>query len=261
MHHHVRRAAILALAAGAALACTPAANPSGPGDANGGLANTSWTVISINGAATIPDARPTLTFSEDGTVGGSGGCNQYSGPFRTDGDRITLGELASTLMGCDGGRSTQEAAFMSALDGATAWRETAEGNLVLTGAGEIVAGAGIAEGPPPPAPGAGLAGTAWDLVEMGGTADFARIVPTIEFGADGSVSGFAACNTFSGRFTTEGDQLTLGPLASTKIGCERPASAVESAYLGALTGVTTWAIEGDGRLLLGGQVALRFAPR
>lgn len=255
------RSALKRLALPAVLVAVVACSPAPQDIANDGLVNTAWTVKSIDGGPVIPDARPTMTFAEDGTLSGSAGCNQYSGRFRTDGGRIVIGDVASTLMGCDGERAAQEVAFLNALRGAATWRQTAEGDLELDGAGAVVAGPGIAEGPPPAEPATGLASTRWDLVELGSTADFARIVPTIEFGADGSVSGFAACNTFSGSFTTDGSTLTLSPLATTKIGCPRPASAVEADYLGALSGATSWSIEPDGRLLLGGPVPLRYAAR
>ena len=45
-----------------------------------------------------------MTFAPGGTVSGSSGCNQYSGKFRTDGDRIAFGQVSSTLMGCEGQR-------------------------------------------------------------------------------------------------------------------------------------------------------------
>jgi len=234
-----------------------ACSPGGDDTANGGLGNTSWTVTSIGGQATLPEARPTMTFAAGGTVSGSGGCNQYSGSFRTDGDRIAFGQVSSTLMGCEGQRGLQEAAFLSAVQGAATWRLADDGNLVLGGAVEIVAGSGVAEGPPGDEPVADLAGTSWTLAEMGGTADFAHVVPTLEFGADGTVSGFAGCNTFRGPYTLTGDGLTLGPLATTRIGCQRPASAVEAEYLAALAATTSAASDG-GQLVLGGAVPLTF---
>ena len=42
-------------------------------------------------------------------------------------------------------------------------------------------------------------------------------------------------------------RLTFGPMATTKMACERPASAVEADYLAALSRVTGWAVEPDGR--------------
>lgn len=131
---------ILVLIAVAAIvvACTPSGND----NANGGLVNTSWTVVSIAGAPTLDGARPTLTFAQDGTVSGSAGCNQYSGAFRMDGGAISMGELGSTLMGCEVDRSAQEVAFLNALRGATAWRLADDGNLVLSGAGRSSRGKG-----------------------------------------------------------------------------------------------------------------------
>jgi heat shock protein HslJ len=225
------------------------------------LTDTAWTVASINGQGMLPDAPPTMTFSADGQVAGSGGCNQYSAPYMTDGDKLTIGLMSSTLMLCDGAVGAQEAAFLSGLGGAMTWRINDAGDLEIEGAAKIVASHGVAASAAPPTQGAALGGTAWKLAEMGGTADFARIVPTIEFGADGSVSGFAGCNTFRGTFTTDGTTLTMSPLATTEIGCQRPASAVEAEYLNALSGVTSWGIDPAGQLSLGGPVLLRFATR
>ena len=117
-------------------------------NASGGLANTAWTVISIGGAPTIKGSEPTMAFAPEGTVSGSGGCNQYSGPFHTDGDRITVGQLASTLMLCEGQVGAQELAFTSALSGATSWRQAENGNLELAGVTDIVAAPSGPDGPP-----------------------------------------------------------------------------------------------------------------
>ena len=205
-----------------------------------------------------------MAFGTDGQVQGTGSCNGYGGPYRLDGDTIAVGDLVSTMMLCqDEAIGAQETAFMAALRGAATWRIDEAGELHLDGVSEIVAEPAV-DGPggsPAGSPaGEGLVGR-WDLVEMGPTADFAHLLPTIGFGADGDISGFAACNTFSGTYTTDGSTLTLGPLATTKIACQRPASAVEAEYLEALSGVTTWTVEPDGRLLLDGPVPLRYARR
>jgi heat shock protein HslJ len=257
----IGRYAFSAAAAVCILGWIVACSPEPDGSAPAGLANTAWTVTTINGGGVIADAPPTIRFSADGRISGTTGCNQYSALFSTDGNRITIGALSATEIGCAGARSTQEQVFLKGLDGAATWRMTEGGALEIDGQVALVAGPGIATSPPPPTLGAGLGGTAWNLVELGNTADFAHIVPTIEFGADGSVAGFAGCNTFTGSYTINGSTLALGPLATTKIGCVRPASAVESDYLAALTGVTSWEIGADGRLALGGAVRLRFATR
>jgi heat shock protein HslJ len=233
-----------------------------PGPTGAGLAGTSWVVTSIDGQSTVPASPPTIAFGADGMLSGTGGCNQYTGPYEIDGGSIRIGDLASTLMLCEGQAGAQQTAFMAALGGATSWRIDAAGALELTGAGRILAEPAAQAPTPEVSTGAGeLPGTSWDLAEMGGTGDFARIVPTIEFGSDGRVSGFAGCNTFSGTFATDGSTLTLGPLATTRMACERPASAVEATYLEALSGVTSWSIGEDGRLALEGAAPLRYTPR
>lgn len=251
-----------------AVGCTPAdpspsstAGPSPSASPTANLTDTLWTVTSINGAPMLPNASPTMTFSADGQVAGTGGCNQYSAPYQTDGDKLTVGPISSTLMLCEGAVGAQETAFFNGLSGAATWLITDTGDLAINGAANIVASMGAEASASPSASSATLHGTAWNLAEMGGTADFARIIPTIEFGADGTVSGFAGCNTFNGTFTTEGQTLTMSPLAATKIGCQRPASAVEAEYLNALSGVTSWEIDAGGQLALGGPVPLRFTNR
>jgi heat shock protein HslJ len=256
------RTSLVLLLAGAAvtvIACAPAAGDvptGGDGSANGGLVDTSWTVASIAGVPSQPNARPTMTFAQDGTVSGSSSCNWYSASFRTDGSEIAIVQVASTMRMCQGDLGQQEAVFLKGLNGATTWHVTAAGQLEIDGAIGIVAGPGVAEGPPDDAPGLELPGTAWVLTEMGGTADFAHIVPTLAFGEDGTVSGFAGCNTFHGIYSSGGQ---IRALATTKIGCQRPASTIEAEYLEALSRVTSWTLV-DGNLVMDGPVPLTFGP-
>jgi heat shock protein HslJ len=240
-----------------AVACAPSAGDT----ANGGLANTSWTVTSVGGVATVDPPRPTMTFAPDGTVTGNAGCNQYSGTYRTDGSSITISNVASTMMMCAGAAAQVEPVFLKGLNGATTWRETETGQLEIAGVVGIVAGPGVAEVPPGDAPPVDaspmeLPGTSWVLTEMGGTADLAHIVPTLAFGLEGTVSGFAGCNTFSGTYTPDGH---IASLISTKIGCQPPASIIESDYLKALSDVRGWTLV-EGRLVLDGAIQLTFAP-
>ncbi|HTJ34152.1 MAG TPA: META domain-containing protein [Dactylosporangium sp.] len=47
-------------------------------------------------------AQPNLTIENDGTFSGTDGCNRLSGKGSVDGDTITFGPIASTMMACDG---------------------------------------------------------------------------------------------------------------------------------------------------------------
>ena len=87
----------------------------------------------------------------------------------------------------------------------------------------------------------------------------ADIRPTISFSGDGTVSGNAGCNTFSGTYTVDGSNLTFGPLASTKIACEGAKGTLETAFLGAIQATTTYEITDAGELkLTAGATTLTF---
>lgn len=78
-----------------------------------------WKLISYGPAESmteaVPDADATLTFSDDGTVAGSGGCNSLGGEYTLEDNQITFGALTSTLMACDEARNAQESAVMQVL--------------------------------------------------------------------------------------------------------------------------------------------------
>lgn len=79
----------------------------------------------------VTDADATLTFGNDGTVGGSGGCNSLGGTYEVDGDQITFSDMTSTLMACDDARMAQEGAVIQVLTG-TAQYDIEGKTLTLT---------------------------------------------------------------------------------------------------------------------------------
>jgi heat shock protein HslJ len=125
--------------AGVVGACSP--DSAAPSAAT--LAGTSWTVATINGGRVIANAPPTMEFSTDRRVSGTTGCNQYSGLFSIEGNRITVGAMASTQMLCASASTEQEAAFLNGLGGAVAWRINGAGDLEIDGAASIVARRGV----------------------------------------------------------------------------------------------------------------------
>lgn len=46
--------------------------------------------------------QPNLNIENDGTFSGSDGCNRLSGRGQIDGNEITFGSIASTMMACEG---------------------------------------------------------------------------------------------------------------------------------------------------------------
>jgi heat shock protein HslJ len=127
----------LALAATLFVACLTLAACSSTPAAD--LPGSQWTVTSIDGTTTQAEGTPTIEFGSDGAVAGTTGCNRYSGKVLVDGDKITFQSIASTLIGCDDALGAQEQAFIAALDKASNWSIGPNGDLTITGGGNIVA--------------------------------------------------------------------------------------------------------------------------
>jgi len=55
---------------------------------------------------------------------------------------------------------------------------------------------------------------------------------TLTFKEDGMVYGTTDCNNFSGSYTIDGENLTFGPMASTKMFCEGSQETIFMQMLG-----------------------------
>jgi heat shock protein HslJ len=95
------------------------------------IIGTEWTLVSLNGAD-VTGSAPTLTLNEDGSLGGSGGCNRYGGSYTLADGKLSVSALFSTMMACAEPIMRQETAFLNALEAATVAR--VEGSqLILEG--------------------------------------------------------------------------------------------------------------------------------
>jgi heat shock protein HslJ len=98
------------------------------------LSGTSWQVIAYNNGkqavvSVMTGTDLTAVFGSDGNLSGNSGCNTYSGPYKVDGNKITIGPLASTMKACaDQAVMDQEAQFLAALNSAATYR--VEGTLM-----------------------------------------------------------------------------------------------------------------------------------
>jgi len=77
-----------------------------------------------------------------------------------------------------------------------------------------------------------LAGTSWQVIgynngKQAVTSLIAGSHMDIKFGKDGTLTGFSGCNTYSGPYTVTGNQIQIGPLASTRMACGDPPGAME----------------------------------
>lgn len=98
------------------------------------LAGTRWTFVSIGGVDVARD-RPTSLRLDGSSLNGSAGCNRISGPYTSDGKRLTAGPLVATRMACPGAGMAQEQAFMALMAKPVSLRFTPEGRMILVGEG------------------------------------------------------------------------------------------------------------------------------
>ncbi|MBL9010851.1 MAG: META domain-containing protein [Alphaproteobacteria bacterium] len=87
---------------------------------------------------------------------------------------------------------------------------------------------------------------------------------TLNFQADGAVSGSTGCNRYVGQAQLRGDRIDFAPLAVTRMACTPGLMAQESRFLAALGAAERAAIAADGRLELYGPGAAepsRFSPQ
>jgi len=99
---------------------------------------------------------------------------------------------------------------------------------------------GCASAPPTPSdartvPGAQyLAGSEWELRDLGGAPVLDDRQPTLGFLEPGQVSGNGSCNRYSGSVDLGDGTIRVGQLAGTRMACSPEVDAQERAFLTAL---------------------------
>ena len=183
--------------------------------------------------------RPSAAF-EGGTVSGSTGCNRYTGPYTVDGDSLELGQIASTMMACPPPADTIERAYVAALGKVAGWRSDGE-ELVLVDADDVELLRYAAATPV----------GSWQVTGLrrgdASTSPIAGTDLTARFGADGSLSGSAGCNTYRTSYTTDKRAIEIGPPAVTRKACAEPAGVMEqeTAYLALLPTAVSYRLDGN----------------
>lgn len=74
-----------------------------------------WTCESIFDRDIEGDKPPVIEFLADGTLKGTGGCNDFSGTYTLLAEGITFGPLSVTKKACPGGLGEQEHTFLTFL--------------------------------------------------------------------------------------------------------------------------------------------------
>ena len=109
---------------------------------------------------------------------------------------------------------------------------------------------------PPVSIDAPLEGTRWHVVEVRGEQPPEGVEPFLVIeSADGQAMGRAGCNNFNGPYRATGNELVMGPLASTRMRCETYAAYFEELMLEALGATRFYVIRGNDLFLYDGPDA------
>jgi heat shock protein HslJ len=213
--------------------------------AEGSLTGVIWNLTSLNGQPLLPTTSITAEFSEDGTVGGSSGCNNYNAVYETDGSSITINSspAAMTLMACPEPIMEQERAYLEALSAAATYEVSADSLSLFDADGNLVAVFEVVS--------QDLAGSSWEVISYnngrgGVTSVIIGTEITAEFGETGELTGFSGCNNYFGPYETDGETISMGPFGTTRKACLELEGVMqqEGEYLAALETAATYSIDG-----------------
>lgn len=190
-----------------------------PLDIDRGVLTTSTWVLRFGGGPDgeipIVDGWPiTITFTEDGSFGGTSACNGYGGSYSIDGSRLVLDEVSSTAMACEPDVNASEGAYQNALSDVDGI------NLVTGGETELALSGPATElifGPTSPAPLDALVGQLWVLEALirGGEETTPQGAPaTLLVQADGSFVGSTGCRGLSGRWVLVGNEVLFNEMGA-----------------------------------------------
>lgn len=230
----------------AGCAVTPTPFDRTPGGAGGpsDLVGITWLLDELNGQPTIEGTFPSVTFNNQGGFNGSGGCNVYTGSYTSSGGQIDVADnIISTMMACDDPIMTQEFGLFDALKTASSYA-VVDTRLTLSDQNGTALATFNAQSQD-------LAGTSWQVTAYNNGQEavvgvLEGTTPTIEFGADGQLSGTAGCNRVIGSYSTTDGTIELGPLATTQMACPEPEGVMdqETRLVAALESAATYHVEG-----------------
>jgi copper homeostasis protein (lipoprotein) len=106
------------------------------------LEKTEWKLVRLGDVAVrVEDQHrePQLVFDPAShRVSGSGGCNRIVGGYELNGEKLTFGQMASTMMACASGMETEQN-FLKALGEVKRWKIAGHELELMDGAGKVVA--------------------------------------------------------------------------------------------------------------------------
>ncbi len=217
----------------AACSATGGSSTAAAGGTGGTIEGITWRLSSFTSggaSTTVPATVAVDAVFKTGTVTGTSGCNRYNGPAVVTSPAIKIGPLASTQMACTGPAADVEKAYLADLTNAASFTATADKLTIYDAAGASILV--YAAGPANPLVGEWNV-TGYNNGKEAVVSPIAGTTLTATFTAD-TVSGSSGCNDYHGSYKLDGDQVTIGPLASTMKACDQAIMDQEAAFLTAL---------------------------
>ncbi len=219
------------------------------------LSDSSWKLISYTPAGQLQSkdaaGMVTLMFDKNGEVTGNTGINSYTATWKLDGTNLIISQPTTTKMNGPDFMKQQEATYTSLLGSVAGFTLSADQLDLVNGAGEPV----LSFVPI-------LPGTSWGLMQINGNDVITNTQTTITFNNDGTFSGNAPVNTYTGQWKTTGvNGISLTNVASTLlISTDTAAVSAEQQIFEIMNTVTTYEVTDNSLTLSGKDYSLTFAP-
>ncbi len=197
------------------------------------LRDTDWVLSSLitsDGDIPVPSTDvPWLNLSEKDGMYGNSGCNTIGSSFEATDRSISFGMIASTMMYCEG-LMDLELSFTNALEAVSQY-EIIEDQLVLSSEDFTTVMTFFTAD-------LTLENTQWRLYTRNGEDIPADIHVSLTLSPegesnDGTVSGSAGCNNYTGSYVLDGDHLTINLISLTAKFCDTSMD-IEAAFIEAL---------------------------
>src|SRR5215831_10470069 len=85
-----------------------------------------------------------------------------------------------------------------------------------------------------------LAGSEWRPSWIGTSAASPKARLFVHFKSAGKLTGHGGCNRFFGQYKISGNEISIGPIGSTRMACAESVMALEMAFISALEGARSF---------------------
>ena len=85
-----------------------------------------------------------------------------------------------------------------------------------------------------------LAGSEWRPSRIGTLAVSPKANLFVQFKSAGKLAGHGGCNRFFGQYKISGNDISIGPIGSTRMACTESVIALEMAFISALEGAKSF---------------------